>query len=82
MITWFTTVAVVVAAAAEGVTLLPGHRFFPTGGGERHLRLPFTAPVELLTEAVIRLRRRADTRRLDAMLADFPGWSCQIPPGP
>ncbi len=58
----------VVAAAAEGVTLLPGHRFFPSGGGERHLRLPFTAPVELLTEAVTRLRRAWD--RLDPTAAD------------
>ena len=35
----------VVAAAAEGLIITPGHRFFAAGGGERHLRLPFTAPI-------------------------------------
>ncbi len=47
----------VAAAAAEGLIITPGHRFFVAGGGERHLRLPFTAPIPMLTEAVTRLSR-------------------------
>jgi len=43
------------AAAAHGVIITPGHRFFPSGGGQRHLRLPFAAPAPVLTEAVTRL---------------------------
>ncbi|SER07818.1 MocR-like transcription factor YczR [Microlunatus flavus] len=47
------------AAAAERHDLLlsAGPRFFPDGGGERHLRLPFTAPRQHLEEAVERLAR-------------------------
>ena len=45
------------AAAAHGVIITPGHRFFPNGGGQRHLRLPFAAPPAVLTVAVTRLRR-------------------------
>src|SRR6185312_8749828 len=41
----------VAAAATEGLIITPGHRFFVAGGGERHLRLPFTAPIPMLTEA-------------------------------
>ncbi len=47
-------VPLVITAAGEGVTLLPGHRFFPAAGGERHLRLKYTASIETLTEAVAR----------------------------
>jgi DNA-binding transcriptional MocR family regulator len=46
-----------VAAAAHehGVLVTPGPRFHVRSGGERHLRLPFTAPESVLTEAVRRL---------------------------
>ncbi len=44
-----------VAAATHGVIITPGHRFFPSGGGQRHLRLPFTAPPAVLSVAVTRL---------------------------
>ncbi len=47
----------VIAAAAEGLIITPGYRFFPAGGGDRHLRLPFTASIPVLTEAVSRLSR-------------------------
>jgi DNA-binding transcriptional MocR family regulator len=43
------------AAEARGLVVTPGHRFFVDGGGERHLRLPFTHPVPVLDEAVERL---------------------------
>jgi DNA-binding transcriptional MocR family regulator len=42
-------------ADRHGLLLTAGPRFFVTGGGERHLRLPFTAGDETLTEAVTRL---------------------------
>src|ERR687894_679772 len=46
-----------VAAAASGhrVLVTPGPRFHVRSGGERHVRLPFTAPESVLTEAVRRL---------------------------
>lgn len=44
-----------VAAEGRGVLVTPGTRFHVDSGGERHLRLPFTAPEHLLTEAVRRL---------------------------
>ncbi len=47
----------VARAAADGVILTPGHRFFAAGAGERHLRLPFTAPTAVLVEVVSRLAR-------------------------
>jgi DNA-binding transcriptional MocR family regulator len=62
----------VVAAAAVGLIITPGHRFFPAGGGERHLRLPFTAPEPTLTEAVSRLRRAWDS--LDGGAATEPPY--------
>jgi hypothetical protein len=37
------------------VRVTPGPRFHVRSGGERHLRLPFTAPESVLTEAVRRL---------------------------
>lgn len=45
------------AAAAERRNLLvsAGPRFFPSGGGERHMRLPYTAPADVLDEVVRRL---------------------------
>ncbi len=39
----------------HGVLVTPGPRFHVDGGGERHLRLPFTAGEAVLTEAVRRL---------------------------
>ena len=47
------------AAAAErqGLLLSAGPRFFPGGGGERRLRLPFAAAPEVLDDAVQRLVR-------------------------
>lgn len=39
----------------HGVVVTAGPRFFPGGGGERHVRLPFTAEPEVLTAAVDRL---------------------------
>lgn len=38
-----------------GLLLTPGSQFFPDGGGERRIRLPYTLPVDTLTEAVDRL---------------------------
>lgn len=45
------------AANAErfGLVISPGHQFYPDGGGERRIRLPYTLPPEVLTEAVDRL---------------------------
>ena len=40
------------AAAREGVTITPGPSFSVDGTFERHLRLPFTAPPEVLDRAV------------------------------
>lgn len=43
------------AAYQSGVIVTPGPRFHVSGGGERHLRLPYTATETVLTEAVERL---------------------------
>jgi DNA-binding transcriptional MocR family regulator len=43
------------AAHEHGVLVTPGPRFHVGSGGERHLRLPFTAPESVLTEAIRRL---------------------------
>jgi DNA-binding transcriptional MocR family regulator len=43
------------AAEAYGVRLAPGPRFGADGTMERFLRLPYTLPVEELTEAVSRI---------------------------
>lgn len=47
------------AAEAEGLTLTPGPRFFPTlpAVGERHVRLPFVLPRDEVVDAVTRLAR-------------------------
>ncbi len=42
-------------AETGGLVLTPGHRFFVDGGGERHLRLPYTFDVDVLDDAVGRL---------------------------
>ena len=46
---------VAAAAHGHGVLVTPGSRFHVRSGGERHLRLPFTAQESVLTEAVRRL---------------------------
>lgn len=43
------------AAERHGLLLTPGPRFFVGGGGERHLRLPYTHPPDLADQAVDRL---------------------------
>ena len=43
------------AAERHGLLLTPGPRFFVGGGGERHLRLPYTHPADLADQAVDRL---------------------------
>jgi DNA-binding transcriptional MocR family regulator len=42
-------------AADHGLLLTPGARFFARGGGERNLRLPYTQPLDVLSDAVDRL---------------------------
>ena len=60
------------ARAAEDVRvrLAPGPRFGLDGTLERFLRLPFTLPIEELTEAV----RRIATVRYDLDRAPHPSW--------
>jgi DNA-binding transcriptional MocR family regulator len=50
------------AAGRHGLILTPGPRFFtsPVPVSERHLRLPFMPGLDVLTEAVVRLRRAYD----------------------
>jgi len=43
------------AASQHGLLLTPGARFFAQSGGERNLRLPYTQPTDILTDAVDRL---------------------------
>ncbi|HEY5979469.1 MAG TPA: PLP-dependent aminotransferase family protein [Microlunatus sp.] len=43
------------AAERHGVLLTPGPRFFLGGGGERHLRLPYTQSADVADRAVDRL---------------------------
>ena len=43
------------AAERHGVLITPGPRFFLGGGGERHLRLPYTQPADVAVRAVDRL---------------------------
>ena len=43
------------AAERHGVLITPGPRFFLGGGGERHLRLPYTQPTDVAVRAVDRL---------------------------
>ena len=47
----------VVAARRRGLDHHPRTPILCRGGGERHLRLPFTAPIPVLGEAVARLAR-------------------------
>jgi len=49
------TTRLVAAASQHGLLLTPGARFFVQSGGERNLRLPYTQPTDVLTEAVDRL---------------------------
>jgi DNA-binding transcriptional MocR family regulator len=48
-----------VAAESQGLRLVPGSRFGVDGGWERWLRVPFTLPPAVLTDAVARLGRVA-----------------------
>jgi DNA-binding transcriptional MocR family regulator len=43
-------------ARKREVVLTPGPRFYPRGGGRRHLRIPYVAEPAVLTEAAERLR--------------------------
>ena len=43
------------AAERHGALITPGPRFFLGGGGERHLRLPYTQPTDVAVQAVGRL---------------------------
>ncbi len=43
------------AAERHGALITPGPRFFVGGGGERHLRLPYTQPTDVAVQAVGRL---------------------------
>ena len=43
------------SAERHGVLITPGPRFFLGGGGERHLRLPYTQPADVAVRAVDRL---------------------------
>jgi DNA-binding transcriptional MocR family regulator len=59
--------ALAVLAAQVGVVVVPGSRFGVEGTLERFLRVPFTLPVDRLTEAVARLanaRQQLDDGRL------------------
>jgi DNA-binding transcriptional MocR family regulator len=49
------TTRLVAAASRHGLLLTPGARFFVQAGGERNLRLPYTQPTDVLTDAVDRL---------------------------
>lgn len=49
------TTRLVNCASQHGLMLTPGARFFVQNGGERNLRLPYTQPVEVLSDAVERL---------------------------
>lgn len=56
----------VLATRAEGLHLSAGARFAVDGGHDRHLRVPFTAPVEQLRRAVDILARTWPTVRASA----------------
>lgn len=58
----------VLAARAEGLHLSAGARFAVDGGHDRHLRVPFTAPVEQLRRAVDILARTWPAVRSNAPL--------------
>jgi DNA-binding transcriptional MocR family regulator len=47
----------VACASQRGLLLTPGSRFLARGGGERNLRLPYTQPLDVLSDAVDRLAR-------------------------
>lgn len=53
-------------AETEGVRIVPGPRFGPDGALERHVRLPYTQPEEVLQEAVARLAAAHRRLRLGA----------------
>jgi len=44
-------------ALRHGVEVVPGALMDPSGAHDSYLRLPFTFPVDVLTELVERLRR-------------------------
>lgn len=57
----------VLAARAEGVYLSSGSRFGVDGGHERRLRVPFTAPVPQLEQAIAALARVWPRVRTDSL---------------
>lgn len=54
------TLALAVAARAEGLAIVPGTRFGTDGGFDHHLRLPFGYSPDTLTAGIRALRRAAD----------------------
>ncbi len=60
-------------APSVGVRIAPGPRFGPDGTMESFLRLPFTAPPEMLVTAVRRLASIAEQAAAGAR-AGLPGW--------
>lgn len=50
-------------ARRRDLVLTPGPRFYPRGGGRRHLRIPYVADPAVLSEAVRRLRLAWDEAR-------------------
>ena len=54
-------------ARQHNLVLTPGPRFYPSGGGRRHLRIPFVADVPVLTEAVRRLELAWQQAESDAV---------------
>lgn len=59
-------------ASGVGVRIAPGPRFGPDGTMDGYLRLPFTAPIDRLTDGVRRLVAVAD--RAAARPAVLSGW--------
>lgn len=64
--------AVTLAAARQGVVVAPGARFGDAAGLESRLRVPFTASVEHLSEAVDRLARATAAARQRRSPTDTP----------
>jgi len=61
-------------APAAGVLIAPGTRFGPDGTMESYLRLPFTAPPDVLRAAGPRLAAAADQAIRTSGAGTLPGW--------